>query len=61
MPLSKAEIESVTKIREQLGKIKSSALMTAHAQSASDRQEHLRRVSDALKQAVALLDKLEKE
>ena len=61
MPLSKPEMDLVTKTREQLGKVKSSALMMAHAQSASDRQEHLRRLSDSLKLAAALLDKLEKE
>jgi hypothetical protein len=53
--------ETAKKVREHLGKTKASALMMAHAQSALDRERYLQTLSQELKAAVTLLEKLEKE
>jgi hypothetical protein len=50
--------ETAQKIRSHLGKLKSSALMMANAQSALDRNRYLQKLSIELKAAVELLDKL---
>jgi hypothetical protein len=52
--------EIAQKIREHLGKAKSSALMMANAHSALDRNRYLQKLSVEFKAAVALLDKLPK-
>ena len=53
--------ETAKKVREHLGKTRSTALMMAHAQSALDRERYLQNLSKELKAAFLLLDKLEKE
>ncbi len=52
--------EMAKKVREHLGKIKSSALMMSAAQSALDRNRYLRDLSIELKKAHVLLEQLEK-
>jgi hypothetical protein len=47
------------KIRLHLRKAKASTLMIAHAQSPLDRQKYLKLMSDEMKRAVALVDRLE--
>lgn len=59
MATAAASMEAVLKLRQHLGKIRSAALMMAHAQSAIDRNRYLQNVSQELKAALALLDKLE--
>ncbi len=51
--------EVLKKIREHLGTAKSCALMMANAQSAVSRTDYLKRLSEQLKNATTLLDKLE--
>ena len=52
--------ESVKKIREHLGKVKASALMMSSAQSAVDRNRYLQLLAKEMKNAVNLLEKIEK-
>ncbi len=53
--------EVFQKIREHLMVARSCALMMANAQSASGRNEYLKRLAEQIKSAMALLDKLEEE
>lgn len=51
----------VRKIHEHLGKVRSCALMMSAAQSLDTRKEYLRQLSEQLKKAASLLNKLETE
>ncbi len=48
--------ETTQKIREHLGRVRSSALMMANAQSATDRNRYLQTLAKELQKALALLD-----
>ena len=54
-----ADTELIRKIREHLGKVRSAALILAHTQSGEKRNEYIKRLTDELKKANALLDKIE--